>query len=41
MQKGNLKNLTNFTGKHMCQSLFFNKVAGIKIYKLHAKESVK
>ena len=23
-----LENLANFTGKHLCQSLFFNKVAG-------------
>ena len=25
-KKGVLKNLTKFTGKHLCQSLFFNKV---------------
>ena len=25
-----LKNLANFTGKHLCQSLFFNKVAGVR-----------
>ena len=24
-----LKTFTNFTGKHLCQSLFFNKVAGL------------
>ena len=24
-----LKNFTKFTGKHLCQSLFFNKVAGL------------
>ena len=24
-----LKNLAKFTGKHLCQSLFFNKVAGV------------
>ena len=23
-----VRNLTEFTGKHLCQSLFFNKVAG-------------
>ena len=23
------KNFTKFTGKHLCQSLFFNKVAGL------------
>ena len=25
VKKGVLKNFTNFTGKHLCQSLFFNK----------------
>ena len=25
-KKGVLKNVTKFTGKHMCQNLFFNKV---------------
>ena len=24
-----VKNFTKFTGKHLCQSLFFNKVAGL------------
>ena len=28
--KGVLKNFTKFTGKHLCQSLFFNKIAGGK-----------
>ena len=28
-KKGVLRNLANFTGKHLCQSLFFNKVAGL------------
>ena len=27
-KKGVLKNFTKFTGKNLCQSLFFNKVAG-------------
>ena len=27
-KKGVLKNLIKFTGKHLCQSLFLNKVAG-------------
>ena len=27
-EKGFLENFTRFTGKHLCQSLFFNKVAG-------------
>ena len=26
MQKGVLRNFSKFTGKHLCQSLFFNKV---------------
>ena len=26
-KKGVLRNVTKFTGKHLCQSLFFNKVA--------------
>ena len=29
-----LKNLAKFIGKHLCQSLFFNKVAGLRILKL-------
>ena len=29
-KKGVLKNFTKFTGKQLCQSLFFNKVAGLK-----------
>ena len=27
-KKDVLKNFAKFTGKHLCQSLFFNKVAG-------------
>ena len=27
VKKGVLRNLTKFTGKHLCQCLFFNKVA--------------
>ena len=30
MKKGVLKNFTKFTGKHLCQSLFFNKVVGLR-----------
>ena len=33
VKKGVLRNLTKFTGKHLCQSLFFNKVAGLQISK--------
>ena len=29
-QKGVLRNFTKFIGKHMCQGLLFNKVAGLK-----------
>ena len=29
-KQGALKFLTKFTGKHQCQSLFFNKVAGLR-----------
>ena len=25
-----LKNFAKFTGKHLCQSLFFNKIAGLR-----------
>ena len=28
VKKSVLKNIAKFTGKHLCQSLFFNKVAG-------------
>ena len=28
MKKGALKIFAKFTGKHLCQGLFFNKVAG-------------
>ena len=30
MIKGVLRNLAKFTGKHLRQSLFFDKVAGLK-----------
>ena len=29
-KKGVLRNFTKFTGKHLCQSLFFNKFAGLR-----------
>ena len=28
-RKGVLRNFAQFTGKHLCQSLFFNKVTGL------------
>ena len=30
-KKGVLRNFTKFIGKHLCQSLFFNKVAGLSL----------
>ena len=30
MEKGGLRNFTEFTGNHLCQSLFFNKNAGVR-----------
>ena len=30
MKKGVLENLAEFTGKHLCQSLFLNKVSGLR-----------
>ena len=29
-KKGVLRNFTKFTGKHLCQGLFFNKVASLR-----------
>ena len=31
-KKGALGNFAKFTGKHLCHSLFFNKVAGLQLY---------
>ena len=30
VRKGVLRNFAKFTGKHLCQSLFFNKVADLR-----------
>ena len=30
LQKGVLRNFTKLTGKHLCQSFFFNKVPGLR-----------
>ena len=30
VRKGVLRNFAKFTRKHLCQSLFFNKVAGLR-----------
>ena len=37
IKKGVLKSLAKFTGKNLCQSLFFNKVAGLKLATLLKK----
>ena len=39
-KKGVLKNFAKFTGKHLCQSLFFIKVAGMKPATLFKKETL-
>ena len=31
-KKGVLKIFAKFTGKHLCQSLFFNKVADLRLW---------
>ena len=37
-KKGVLKNFAEFTGKQLCQSLFFNKVAGLRCATLLKKK---
>ena len=32
VKKGVLKNFAKFTGKHLCESLFFNQVAGLRFF---------
>ena len=41
-KKGVLRNFAKFRGKYLCQSLFFNKVAGpsLKFRKIHRKTLV-
>ena len=40
-KKGVLRNLAKFTGKHLCQSLFFNKVVGLRLtYNFIKKETL-
>ena len=36
-KKGALRNFIKFTGKHLCQSLFFNKVADLRLATLLKK----
>ena len=38
--KGDLRNFAKRTGKHLCQSLFFNKVAGCNFIKKEALAQV-
>ena len=37
LQKSVIKNLSKFTGKHLCMGLFFNKVAGLRVATLLKK----
>ena len=37
-KKGFLKNFAKFTGKHLCQGLFFNKVAGLSLQRNFIKK---
>ena len=39
VEKGVFKNFANFTRKHLCQSLFFNKVASKRL-QLYLKEAL-
>ena len=39
-KKDGFRNFAKFTGKHMCQSLFFNKVAGLQPCKIIKKETL-
>ena len=39
-KKGVLRNLIKFTGKHLCQSLFFNKFAGLRPATLLKKKTL-
>ena len=38
--KGVLRNSVKFKGKHLCQSLFFNKVAGLEAFNFIKKETL-
>ena len=40
-KKGVLRNFVKFTGKHLCQSLFFNKLAGLRPTNLLKRDSGK
>ena len=38
MEKSDLKNFTKLTGKHLCQSFFFNKIAGATLFKKRPRQ---
>ena len=38
-EKGVLKNIVKFTRKHLCQGIFFNKIAGWKPTTLSTRDS--
>ena len=40
MKRGVLRNFTKFTKKHLCQSLFFNKVAGLRVTTSECKRPI-
>ena len=39
VRKGILRNFAKFTGKHLCQSLFLNKVVGLRPTTLLKRDS--
>ena len=40
VRKSVLRNFTKFTGKHMCQTLFFSKVAGTELCHCYSKNNL-
>ena len=40
-KKADLRNFAKFTGKHLCQSLFFNKVAGLRCFHVNFAKFLK
>ena len=40
LEKGVLRNFVKFKGKHLCQSLFFNKIADLNFIKKETLEQV-
>ena len=39
VRKGVLRDFIKFTGKHLCQSLFFNKLPGLRLATLSKRDS--